>query len=713
MKVLSVERIKWLGCLILLAATFLAAMVTLTDFPNNNLDPDRYYHLALSREMNEKGVLKSLPQAEDVGWAEKFVDKEFLFHVFTAAGHFLGGEKGVLLVVPFLGLAIVGSIFYIATSCFGLWAASISMPLILFNLYFLQRLSMLRPHLLAILLALWLVYGFLKKKRYVLAFVSFLYPIAYHTFFIPGLLMFAFATVALMCGQKRDLRLLLYSIAGFILGNIFHPYFPENIYVGWQHFMVATGAGIPKENLFLGAELYPMTSDSWAIVFIACLFSGLIALSAVFWGTREDGGFFQVFTEKKQNLLFLFCLVLGFILISLKNPRGGEYLVPFAVFLLAGSVKQLNFGKKGMSILGGAFLAFSLGIYLIALDQNADHEKKQGGLVQHFPENAYKALRDLDGVEKGAKVFSDDWDHAPSIFYARPDLRFSDLLDPTFMLLQHRGLVILRDSLAAGTVADAYSLMKSRFGADYATVRKPGLLTRLESDPNFIRIYPGYEWKLAGQDIDMDALGFVVYRLRPQRVVHQLYDLSIALKPDVGGARDLDWSSLKEGLGIENDHYPTMFDMRRWLKAKQVNLPFGGKEICVLAKLGQSIYKEHVGAEYLGVGGGQKLRVFWGNKQIYFHDTGKKKEIGMIRSLLPLPTKLAKDSPLRVEVCSPPTAPFHSLALSLWTKKQIEDICSEKRIQSLSKFLGTDAESTHIGLMDQTCLGPIAARGQL
>ena len=60
-------------------------------------DPDRYYHFALSRDMVASGqvFLRSVPQVEDLGWGELFVDKEFLFHQLTALGYRIAGDGGV------------------------------------------------------------------------------------------------------------------------------------------------------------------------------------------------------------------------------------------------------------------------------------------------------------------------------------------------------------------------------------------------------------------------------------------------------------------------------------------------------------------------------------------------------------------------------------------------------------------------------------------
>ncbi|MGZ3650875.1 MAG: hypothetical protein ACXWSC_06845 [Bdellovibrionota bacterium] len=86
---------------ILLVVGFIAVAVGFALFLKVKLvsdgDPDRYYHIALSKITAESGrpFLRSLPQVEDLGWGDYFVDKEFLFHEVTTLGYVIGGERGV------------------------------------------------------------------------------------------------------------------------------------------------------------------------------------------------------------------------------------------------------------------------------------------------------------------------------------------------------------------------------------------------------------------------------------------------------------------------------------------------------------------------------------------------------------------------------------------------------------------------------------------
>ena len=71
-------------------------------------DPDRLYQLSLSREVALRGlVLPNLPQAEDIGWADYFPDKEFGYHALTGLGFSLREDQGALAVSAAIAAALL------------------------------------------------------------------------------------------------------------------------------------------------------------------------------------------------------------------------------------------------------------------------------------------------------------------------------------------------------------------------------------------------------------------------------------------------------------------------------------------------------------------------------------------------------------------------------------------------------------------------------
>ena len=129
-------------------------------------DPDRFYHLALSRLMStQEGLVRTLPQVEDLGWGRYFPDKEFLFHVMTGGADWIAGAWGVMMVVPLLGAAIIACLYVeLSRVIRPSQAAALVMTVAFITTIFIFRLTILRPHLLAILFFCMLVIALFRGR---------------------------------------------------------------------------------------------------------------------------------------------------------------------------------------------------------------------------------------------------------------------------------------------------------------------------------------------------------------------------------------------------------------------------------------------------------------------------------------------------------------------------------------------------------------------
>ena len=144
------KKLAQLACLFVLIPAF--AFFLKLKFLSDG-DPDRYFHLALSRITYESGslFLRSLPQVENLGWGELFLDKEFLFHQLTRIGFALGGDKGVV-EASFLCSILSLVVFYLfASSRIPVLPAALVTAGVFSSPYLAFRLSLLRPHTLAVL----------------------------------------------------------------------------------------------------------------------------------------------------------------------------------------------------------------------------------------------------------------------------------------------------------------------------------------------------------------------------------------------------------------------------------------------------------------------------------------------------------------------------------------------------------------------------------
>ena len=210
-------------------------------------DPDRYYHLALARLASEHGLLRTLPQVEDLGWGQYFPDKEFLFHVLTEIGYRAVDDAGVLAVIPLLGSAIALVLYATLARVMPEWKASVVTLLpILFSGRFLFRLMLLRPHVLAILCFCLLLWAVLGRRQIAACAAVFTFVLAYHAFYVPLIAIVLSWPLRRTAANPEGLRLRWMGLA-LCSGLLLNPYFPSNLLMAVAHIRIAIGAGMPAD----------------------------------------------------------------------------------------------------------------------------------------------------------------------------------------------------------------------------------------------------------------------------------------------------------------------------------------------------------------------------------------------------------------------------------------------------------------------------------
>ena len=97
------------------------------------------------------------------------------------------------------------------------------------------------------------------------------------------------------------------------------------------------------------------------------------------------------------------------------------------------------------------------------------------GIHRHAPgaiEKARNEFNEIKGLlvyaKPDAKVFNCDWKDGAYILYLRPDLKFVDLLDPTFLYMSSKELYSLKNILRSRQGAVGAEGMKEVFKAQYA-----------------------------------------------------------------------------------------------------------------------------------------------------------------------------------------------------------------------------------------------------
>jgi len=448
-------------------------------------DPDRFYHLGLSRLIAGSGLPKVLPQVEDLGWGHYFPDKEFLFHALTALAWKIGEAPAVLWLVPLLGLAIVLCLYTeLSRQLRPAPAALIAIVGCFGTAGILFRLSLLRPHLLAVLVFVLLLLAILRERPRWAAVAAALFALTYHAFIVPGIVIGAAWLLRKQPGFTRHIW--AWCLGGLLLGTLVNPYFPSNMVMGVLHLRLAMGLeSVPPPTP--GTELAPATLLQFfqSYGFYPLLLLG-VAIAA--WLRKPQA------SVERSGLILLFALTLVFTVLGTRTLRAMEYAVPCGLLLFGYALRVLPVLPLRLALPAMLGLMFACQGYL-----DLRFYRESWSRPEQSPEPAYATLLRQIPAGSKAKVFNCEWEAGPYIFYERPDLRFVDLLEPTFLFQASTPKYQARKGLVAGAFADPRAILRGAFKADYVLCAAGPLTQQMQSKPEDFRAAKGTRndpWRL-------------------------------------------------------------------------------------------------------------------------------------------------------------------------------------------------------------------------
>ena len=441
-------------------------------------DPDRYYHLAVSRMEASEGRLKKLVQAEDIGWNKSFPEKEWLFHEISSVAYRISGEDGVLAIVPLIVTATILLLFLEGAALAG---PQVALGAVLACVFlcppFLDRLILLRPYLLAILFFLCILIAALHKWRGLAFLGSALFTLSYHAVFVPCIVLGCCFGLGILSDPKW--RYLAYwGFLGVICGILINPYFPLNLEMMFIHISIASDL---KLSWFLrsGREIYPI--DSWVYLRFYLLPWVILVSSSVllFRNRRKIRN-----SEELQKYAFLTLLSAIFLMLTFRSIRAAEYSTLCYTLLAAMFLKRL-FQERHLAVGLGASVWILFEI--MHLHQFYSTFLAPAPITQN--ELVFEALQKLPLESKGRKIYNCDWAYGSLILYARPDLRFVDLMDPHFLYYFAPESFLLQRKLERGE-ADPFEVISGHFKAQYVLCNIPEALRALRKDSRFKQIFP-------------------------------------------------------------------------------------------------------------------------------------------------------------------------------------------------------------------------------
>lgn len=452
-------------------------------------DWDGYYHIRWSSLLWENfSQGKWLPEFTwlplTVLSPQDYADHHFLFH---------------LLQIPFLWFfepvkaAKIAAIFYGSLAIFSaywllfrykvdyllIWLAA----LLTCASSFLFRINMAKAPPLTIIISIIGIYLLFERKYVWLLPLMFVFVWTYSLF--PLLLFAAFFWTLIIAWNERRLewRPLAYTFGGLILGNIINPYFPQNLYLFWEHFATKLKVG-SDFSVPVGGEWYPYTGQELLMNFPIALIAMLIGY--ILFAPKNGK------LPEKATFFLMFVTVL--LVSQFRSKRFAEYFPPFAVLFAAFSwrdfyapisgyfngepasaTETINKSRGAGEIFKQAAV-WVIGIFLVLwLFYNLNGVKvgsfDEQGLLSTLKgnedNNKYKRATDWAkaNIPEGELIFNCNWDDFPKLFYFDTKHNYVYGLDPNYLYSKNPELSKLIPDITGGKIDEIAPIIRDKFGS--------------------------------------------------------------------------------------------------------------------------------------------------------------------------------------------------------------------------------------------------------
>jgi hypothetical protein len=444
---------------------------------------DGYYHIKVAWLIRTLGLMDTFPWATQSMWAERFYDNALGFHLALIPFTFGDLMTGAKLAAVTYGAALFASFYAVLrlrrVRLAGLWVFLLAAS----GGYFAWRVSLPRPHLLALVFSIWGLYFVIERRWVGTAIVGLLYSFSY---LAPMLPVYAcvYAFFCLVLRESFPWRVLAAAFGGVALGWLVHPHFLSNFYAGvpvavsLPASVLGSAWGVSGPELFLAGEGHAANTDTFLTENIVTFSAALVSIYAL---SRSSVRF-------TADLLTLVFVALAFFVAACLTVRFIEYFVPLSLLACAEIIETglrswrtaNTIGNRrrviaALTVAAFAICAFALGDGSSRLYLSHPSPSKRRFAAEWFAKN----------TPPNSIVFTCDWDDTPELFFYNHSNRYLVFLDPTYLYRWNPQRWKTWRIVARGRDRNPLWTLQETFGARYGfcTSAFTGLRKQLEADP--------------------------------------------------------------------------------------------------------------------------------------------------------------------------------------------------------------------------------------
>lgn len=482
-------------------ATGFIVFLTLVQFSTPALaGVDGYFHIRYADLMRQQGLKPAFSYLPlTILNPREFYDHHYLFHIllipFTLGDIRLGAKWAAIIFATFAFLAIWWLLRQQRLPYSALWALGI----LGISEAFIYRMSLVRVQSLSLaVFALGLHWLFTRQYKRLLP-LAFIYVWLYDGFPLLFALVLAYAVAVFIIERRLELKPILFTLSGILLGFFINPYFPYNVIFIIHHIL-------PKLTettaINVGNEWYPYQTrqllENSPLALVAFI-SGIFALGLR--GQRMD---------VRTATSLLVALLFGWMLFQ--SRRFIEYFPPFALVFAAlawsplieaasgsnnASVDQSRAEspalKRFIVMLSPKILTRGVLLSLLILGMWTTLANARDSLRASQPYDLYQAASEWlkANTPAGSRVFQTDWDDFPRLFHHNTHNTYLIGLDPTYMQLYDADLYEQWVEITRGKVERPSEIIYNRFGARYVftDLRHSDFIQRANEDPGLRQVY--------------------------------------------------------------------------------------------------------------------------------------------------------------------------------------------------------------------------------